>query len=87
MAKYRKKPIIVLAEQFNINVPVEHWPEGVMRPTIHCVKPFVQTLEGDMSVNDKDWIITGIQGEKYPCNPAIFEQTYEKVEETEYNDR
>lgn len=26
------------------------------------------------------WIITGVNGEKYPCKPDIFEKTYEKVE-------
>ena len=26
-----------------------------------------------------DFIITGVNGEKYPCKPDIFEQTYEKV--------
>lgn len=26
-----------------------------------------------------DWIIQGIQGEFYPCKPAIFAATYEEV--------
>ena len=26
-----------------------------------------------------DWIISGSQGERYPCKPAIFELTYELV--------
>lgn len=26
-----------------------------------------------------DWIITGVQGERYPCKPDIFEATYEPV--------
>jgi hypothetical protein len=26
-----------------------------------------------------DWIITGVQGEKYFCKPDIFEATYESV--------
>lgn len=42
---------------------------------------FIHTLEGNMRVKPGDWIITGIAGEKYPCKPDIFEQTYEKVEE------
>ncbi len=29
------------------------------------------------TVCPNDWIITGVQGEKYPCKPDIFEQTYE----------
>lgn len=43
-------------------------------------KPFIKTLEGDHYINEGDYIITGIQGERYPCKPDIFEQTYEKVE-------
>ncbi len=27
-----------------------------------------------------DWIITGVKGEKYPCKPDIFAQTYESAE-------
>ena len=26
-----------------------------------------------------DWIVTGVNGEKYPCKPDIFEKTYERV--------
>ena len=41
----------------------------------------VKTLEGIMTGNIGDWLITGVQGEQYPCKPDIFEQTYEPVEE------
>lgn len=37
----------------------------------------IHTLEGDMKANVGDYIITGVQGEQYPCKPDIFEQTYE----------
>ena len=40
----------------------------------------IRTLEGDMHASKGDWIITGVNGEKYPCKPDIFEQTYIKVE-------
>ena len=39
----------------------------------------IGTLEGPLHVSLNDWIITGVQGEKYPCKPDIFEQTYEEV--------
>ena len=42
---------------------------------------WIDTLEGGHNVCPGDWIITGIAGEKYPCKPDIFEQTYELVEE------
>ena len=42
---------------------------------------YIQTLEGEMKVDLKDYIIQGIKGELYPCKPDIFEATYDKVEE------
>lgn len=44
----------------------------------------IETLEGVMHANIGDYIITGINGEKYPCKPNIFEKTYEPVEENNY---
>lgn len=41
----------------------------------------IHTLEGDMKASIGDYIITGVNGEKYPCKPDIFNKTYEKVEE------
>ena len=40
---------------------------------------WIDTLEGGHIVCPGDWIITGVQGEMYPCKPAIFEATYEKA--------
>lgn len=37
----------------------------------------VETLEGRMFFGIGDYIITGVNGEKYPCKPDIFEKTYE----------
>lgn len=42
---------------------------------------WIDTLEGGHIVCVGDWIITGIAGEKYPCKPDIFEQTYKPVDE------
>lgn len=39
----------------------------------------IHTLEGVMVANVGDWIITGINGEQYPCKPDIFEATYEPL--------
>ena len=39
----------------------------------------IHTLEGDMKASVGDYIITGVDGEQYPCKPDIFEKTYEKV--------
>ena len=45
-----------------------------------CDIAVINTLEGYLIISDGDWIITGVQGEKYPCKPDIFKETYEVVE-------
>ena len=40
----------------------------------------IHTLEGDLLASVGDYIITGINGEQYPCKPDIFEKTYEIVQ-------
>lgn len=40
----------------------------------------IHTLEGDMTASQGDYIITGVNGEKYPCKPDTFAKTYEPVE-------
>lgn len=82
MAKYRKKPIIVEAQQWYFDVRIK----GVTREIDNTreypqERFFIDTLEGKMEVKPGDWIITGIKGEKYPCKPDIFKITYEKVED------
>ena len=37
---------------------------------------YIETLEGVHHASPGDWIITGVHGEKYPCKPDIFEETY-----------
>lgn len=39
----------------------------------------IHTLEGDMTASVGDYIITGVNGEKYPCKPDIFEKTYDPI--------
>ena len=87
--KYRKKPVVVEAEQF---FPTVHpWPDGVESYVAESTQSVegvrqswnawrIQTLEGPHIVTPGDWIITGIKGEKYPCKPDVFEATYERVE-------
>ncbi len=41
----------------------------------------IHTLEGDMVGNPGDWLITGVNGEQYPCKDEIFQKTYEPYEE------
>jgi hypothetical protein len=49
-----------------------------------CQRPmqdhgWIDTLEGGFIVCPGDFIITGVQGERYPSKPDIFEATYELV--------
>lgn len=72
--KFRKKPVVIEATQ---------WFKMGDHPAVEGHDPregFVPTLEGLMRVVPGDWIITGVQGEHYPCKPDIFEATYERVE-------
>lgn len=39
----------------------------------------ISTLEGNMKALPGDYIITGVNGEQYPCKPDIFEKTYEVI--------
>ena len=40
---------------------------------------WIETLEGGLVCCPGDFVITGVQGEHYPCKPDIFEATYEAV--------
>lgn len=40
---------------------------------------YLETLEGTMAATEGDYIIRGVAGEFYPCNPDIFHKTYELV--------
>jgi hypothetical protein len=70
--KYRKKPVIIDAEQYKPGLEDGFNTEG---------QPIIKTLEGDHIISPDDWIITGIKNERYPCKNDIFEMTYEPVEE------
>jgi len=90
--KYRKKPVVIEAVQWNgknhedirrfyEDEKTERWlasdhVDG--RPVCFYIK----TREGKMNLRPWDYLIKGIQNEFYPCKPDIFEATYEKVEES-----
>ena len=41
----------------------------------------IETLEGTFYGTSDDVLITGVQGEKYPCNKNIFFETYEPADD------
>jgi hypothetical protein len=44
-------------------------------------KVLVHTDEGEMIGEPGDWLITGVNGEQYPCKDDVFRKTYEAVAE------
>lgn len=88
MTNYRRKPVVVEAEQFF--AAREPWPRGVLRAALQhnlprhhdywpAGTPVVVTIHGQTTrVSDGDWIIKEPDGKHfYPCKPDIFEATYE----------
>lgn len=94
MAWYRKKPVVIEAITFDelVKYGKEHGgnigPNGLPwsfqylgHPVTHendtCY--LIPTLEGTMQFTPADMLITGVQGEIYPCKRDIFDQTYVPV--------
>lgn len=86
MDRYRKKPIVVEAMQYDGSEDsrnrIVEWAG-----TLYCKNYLsrgvgfdIDTLEGVMTVSPGDWVIRGVAGEFYPCNPDIFEATYEAAD-------
>ena len=83
--KYRKKPVVIEAHQWNPRerptaLPDWLWDAIGMTPELFNENDGsigIRTLEGTMIANPGDWIIRGVQGELYPCKPDIFAATYE----------
>jgi hypothetical protein len=76
--KFRKKPIVIEAEQFFTDKPLPFRDRGIVQ--FADGRFFVSTLEGPLTVSDGDWIIRGVQGEFHPCKPDIFTATYEEID-------
>lgn len=56
--------------------------EAVKKPIplkVRCMPEafVVETMEGRMQGKAGDWLITGIDGEMYPCDADIFARTYD----------
>lgn len=87
--RFRRKPLVIDAEQWfpGLDVPgVRHLKanrvdlsqtRGILvdRPERHVV----DTRYGEAQLAPGDWVITGIDGERYPCKPDVFAALYEQV--------
>jgi hypothetical protein len=79
MARYRKLPIVIEAEQW---FPDRHVAGVLLQPgdppmgTIHTLEDRSDSYHW---VTPGDYIIKGVDGELYPCKESIFRRTYEEV--------
>ncbi len=78
--QFRKKPVVVQAVQYPCAHPaLQRCSCDANSACSSCGREFIMTLEGPLNVSPGDWIITGVQGEHYPCKPDIFAATYEEA--------
>ena len=91
MKKYRKKPVVIEAVQFDGTLqsvdgfmpyeafeyrPSYHMPTGSAPSSLT-----IHTLEGAMLAQVNDYIIKGVNGEFYPIKADIFRKTYDEANE------
>jgi len=89
MSQYRKKPVVIEAITFEEFVAFAkattqepNWSipyQGVNVTHENDELYIIPTLEGNHNFTPQDMLITGVQGEIYPCKKDIFEATYDLV--------
>ena len=87
--KYRQKPIVIEAIQFNGNNESEiiEFTKSIALTRPECLKSMrIPTFEGDMIANVGDWVIKDVNGYFYQCKSDIFEKTYDLTEQEEDED-
>lgn len=94
MGQYRKKPVVIEAITFEefiqygkdsgvaiVNdMPWSFDYNGHPVTHHHDECYLILTLEGIMQFTPQDILITGVNGEIYPCKKDIFDKTYEKLQ-------
>ena len=92
MPKFRKKPVVVEAMEWNgtnlrevidftgLHPSAEKWTWEEYEAVVAAEGLKIFTLEGPHKATVGDMIIKGVHGEFYPCKPDIFAKTYEPVE-------
>ena len=81
MAKFRKRPIVIEAEQFFSNkIPLPFRDRGACM--FDGERWYVVTAHGqETTIVDGDWIIPEPDGRGfYPCKADIFAKTYDLVD-------
>jgi len=79
----RNSSIVFRAEKFE-PIGGSFLPDGVLcyeNPYTRDLKFYIETLEGRMEVKPGDYVVTGVENEKWAIKPSIFEKTYFELEE------
>ena len=71
--KYRKRALVVDADPYRPG----------MEDGFENGEPFIKTLEGNMIVRKGDYVVTGIEGERYPVKRSIFRKSFEPIAQDE----
>lgn len=82
MPRFRKKPVVIEAVQWmggeeSTKEMISFIDEDDF--TISDGKLCINTLEGYLGADIKDWIIKGIKGEFYPIKDEIFKESYDEA--------
>lgn len=90
-AKYRKKPVVIetwcyedVAQAHKIvswintrrGLSETHYQSASYDTETSSI--MIPTMEGIMECRLGSWVICGVVGEFYACDPDVFERTYEK---------
>lgn len=67
-----------LVENPHTYFTIEHKPNRLQARKVDT-EEYLVTMNGIVKTNKGDYVITGVNGEKYPCDPEIFKQLYNIV--------
>lgn len=81
MPKFRKKPVVIDAVQFNghnffeIAAFIGHGDDVMNNLELKSTDlPIIETLEGNMQVSIADWVIKGVKEEFYGFAPKLLKR-------------
>lgn len=89
MPKYKNKPVVIEAVQYTHEMRAkDELPDGVVitfwydSPQGQGDYPTIHAPEGPRIVENGDYIITGLHGDKSLCKADVFALVYEPIEPT-----
>jgi hypothetical protein len=81
--QYRKKPVVIEAMRYTgenaDDVIAWGFQAGIRRLFDTDDELVVPTLEGEHIIRPGLYVIKGVEGEFYGCDPDIFHKTYEEA--------